>query len=65
MRGGIYVHYSVHFESEQRAACSHCKSWIPCVCGLIYMMIVEEFHVVPCCLHHLCSSPVEAVIRYR
>lgn len=34
------------------------------MCGLIYVMIVEEFLVVPCCLHRLLSPPVEAVIRY-
>lgn len=27
-------------------------------------MIVLEFLVVPCCLHRLVPSPVEAVIRY-
>lgn len=32
------------------------------VCGMIH--ITEEFHVVPCCLHRLLSSPVEAVITY-
>lgn len=46
------------------------KSSIPCiyhksVCGSICITIVQEFHVVPCCLHRLLCSPVEAVIRYR
>lgn len=62
--GQLYIIDCIQHSSREQCIYIYHKSWILCVCGLIYIMIVQEFHVVPCCLHRLLSSPVEAVIRY-